>query len=131
MCLPIKLFWPKDRRVADVKFPISLGILPSKWFADKEILRSSLHFHRLWGIEPLSRLPDKKRPWRAGRVWHILSGRWPVRLLYVKSILVSEERLKIGDGMGPIRAFSESSNISRFRRLPSSCGISPVNYEQT
>ena len=54
-------------------------------------------------------------------------GRLPFKLLFVKPIILREERLKILEGIVPVRSLSVSDSTSSFARLPSSCGISLEN----
>lgn len=110
----------------NVKFPILLGILPVNWLYDKESIWSFLHCHKLFGIGPVNWFMDKPSTSRRGRCWHMLSGRLPIRLLFVNCKLVRDERLKILEGMVPVRSLVIRESNSSSTRLPSSCGISPA-----
>lgn len=54
------------------------------------------------------------------------AGRLPDKLLFVKSIFLNEEMLKIKDGMDPVKEPLGALNISKLTRLPISAGITPA-----
>ena len=53
-------------------------------------------------------------------------GRLPERLLFVKSMILKEEMLKIKDGIDPVREPLCTLTISKLARLPISDGITPA-----
>ena len=67
---------------------------------------------------------------RRGRFHMCISlGKWPVKLFCDKSNLDKEERLKIDEGMVPVKKLFCNHNSSNSSRFPSSSGISPKIHE--
>lgn len=55
-------------------------------------------------------------------------GSIPLKLLFEKSKYSRDESLKIEEGMVPVKELFCRDNVSNSARFPSSCGISPENY---
>lgn len=126
MCVPIKLLLPSKSALAEVKLPISLGMSPVNWLWDNEIAISSWHCHRLRGTGPVTWLLVMSNACRRGRCWHMSSGKLPVRVLFAKSMPIDEERLKIAEGIVPVKKLFDSDSTCSSARLPSSCEILPA-----
>lgn len=54
------------------------------------------------------------------------SGKLPVRVLFAKSMPIDEERLKIAEGIVPVKKLFDSDSTCSSARLPSSCEILPA-----
>ena len=67
---------------------------------------------------------------RRGRFHKCMSlGNLPAKLFCNKSKFDREERLKIDEGMVPVKKLFCSHNFPNSARFPSSSGISPKNHE--
>lgn len=124
--VPVKLLSPIYNSLSKVRFPMFLDMLPVNLLTDNDNLRSHLHSHNPGGKCPESWLEVRYSSSRRGRSYWMSAGRLPDKLLFVKSIFLNEEMLKIKDGMDPVKEPLRALNISKLTRLPISAGITPA-----
>ena len=101
--LPLRLFKPRYKLLSTVKFPISIGTLPSKELLDKDKNTNSLHLNRLLGMLPAMRLLVLKPvfyKWRYIEDWErygttkiIIMERFPLKSLLYKINFIKPQQV--------------------------------------